>query len=230
MTDLVVPRSTYAAQRHRSPGAMAAAIAFNGGVIALLLAMPAARFILPDEDTLVTTNIEATAPPPPHEDPVVEKRKPVEPSIRDTARTDEKPLVTDPVFPLKGVTTIDGGSTIDTTADTGTIGPRIEPIDPPHVPIFIQTRLDPRYAETFKPDYPLDMRRLNKEGSVTVRVMVNEKGRVVSVELVKASEPAFFEAAKRQALGNWRFIPATRDGKAVSSDLVLTLKFRLEDG
>jgi protein TonB len=228
MADLVVSRSNYAAQRRRSPGAMIAAVALNGGVIALLLAMPAAKFIIEEPGILIGRNIEATKPPPPNQDPVI-KKTPIERPVTLTPQADDKPLVIEPILPLNGGPIVDGKTTIDPVISTGTGGTITEPVNPPHVPVFVQTRLDPRYAEDFKPDYPLDMRRLSKEGSVTVRVMVNENGRVVGVELIKASEPSFFEAAKRQALSRWRFLPATRDGKTVGSALTLTLTFRLED-
>ncbi len=229
MTDWVASRSNYAAQRRRSPGAMVAAIALNGGVITLLLALPAAQFMLPKEKTLMTENIFLSSPPPPNPDPVIEKRKPIETKVTTTKPVEDKPLVNDSIFPLDAGLKLDGKTGLDPIIGSGTGSVIADPVDPPHVPVFVQTKLDPRYADDFKPDYPLDMRRLAKEGSVTVRVMVNEKGRVVGVELVKASDSAFFEAAKRQALSRWRFIPATRDGKAVGSELTLTLTFRLED-
>jgi protein TonB len=229
MTDWVASRSNYAAQRRRSPGAMAAAIALNGGVVGLLLAMPAAKYIIDEPGILIGRNIEATKPPPPVEDPIIEKRKPIETQSKTATKADDKPFVNDPILPSDGGLTLDGKTGLDPVIGTGNGGVITEPVDPPHVPVFVQTRLDPRFADSFKPDYPLDMRRLGKEGNVTVRVMVNEKGRVVGVELVKASDPSFFEAAKRQALGRWRFVPATRDGKAVGSELTLTLTFRLED-
>ncbi len=62
-----------------------------------------------------------------------------------------------------------------------------------------------------------------------MRVTIDARGRVTAVEMVKASNPIFFEETKRQALKSWRFVAATRDGVAVESVQTMTVHFRLEE-
>ncbi|MEJ1973465.1 MAG: hypothetical protein WDM96_13690 [Lacunisphaera sp.] len=54
MSDLSLHRSGYATNRHRSPGALAAAIAINGGAFALILALPATQYVVDHGPDLVT--------------------------------------------------------------------------------------------------------------------------------------------------------------------------------
>jgi protein TonB len=67
------------------------------------------------------------------------------------------------------------------------------------------------------------------EGFATVRVLIGTDGRVKQVEAVKASDPAFLDATRKQALAKWRFLPATRDGEAVESWREMTVRFQLPD-
>ncbi len=62
-----------------------------------------------------------------------------------------------------------------------------------------------------------------------MRVNIDETGRVTAVELVKATNRAFFEETREQALRFWRFKPATSDGTPIASQQVLTVQFDLED-
>jgi protein TonB len=88
----------------------------------------------------------------------------------------------------------------------------LTPYVPPHVPVLVGARPDPRFARALQPDYPPSERRAEREGRVTVRVLVGIDGRVKQIELVSAASDQFFEATRRQALEKWRFTPATRDG------------------
>ena len=88
--------------------------------------------------------------------------------------------------------------------------------------------MDPAAMARFQPSYPSPLVRAGIEGAVTVRVLIGSDGRVKSVELVRATDPAFFEATKAQALRYWRFSPATTDGTATESWRTMTVKFKLE--
>ncbi|OHT17736.1 Gram-negative bacterial tonB protein [Sphingomonas haloaromaticamans] len=72
------------------------------------------------------------------------------------------------------------------------------------------------------------MARQEIEGVVVVRVLIGADGRVKAVEQVSTTDPAFFEATKRQALRAWRFRPATRDGVAVESWRTMRVKFEMQ--
>lgn len=113
-------------------------------------------------------------------------------------------------------------------AANGTGGAAIA--DPPPVPpVFAEPSVDPRYARDFQPPYPAEERRLGNAGLVQVRVLIGTDGRVKAIELVSSPGPAFFEVTRRQALGRWRFRPATRDGVPIERWRVMRVNFVLTD-
>jgi len=102
------------------------------------------------------------------------------------------------------------------------------PADPPPPdPVIVDAKIDPRYRSGFQPDYPSNLRRLEREGSVTVRALVGPDGRVRDVQMVRTDDAAFWEATRRHALRKWRFKAATRDGQPVESWYTLTVRFEL---
>lgn len=223
MSDLSLSRGGYA--NRRSPGALAAAVALNGGVVALLITIPAAKVIIEQAPRLVTYEVTPAPPPPPNVDkPKPEKqRNPIQKAVETPVRP------SDPVIPDIMVST--GGSAIDRGAfvDLPPIGDVGLQKETPHTPVLTAAKPDPRFADAFHPDYPPSLRRDGLEGSVTVRVTIDERGRVIAVEMVRATNTAFFEETRRQALKEWRFTPATRDGVPICTEQTMTVSFRLED-
>lgn len=94
-------------------------------------------------------------------------------------------------------------------------------------PVFKGAQINPRYAGALQPVYPPGMIREEREGVVTVRVLVGTDGRVKALEAVRADAPAFLEATRKQAISKWRFLPATRDGEPVESWREMTVRFEL---
>jgi protein TonB len=93
---------------------------------------------------------------------------------------------------------------------------------------FVQATIDPSATGRFQPDYPLSLIRAEIEGTATVRILIGTDGQVKQVVLVSATNPAFFDATRKQALRYWRFRPATTDGSPTESWRVMTVKFHLE--
>ena len=155
--------------------------------------------------------IAADKEPPPPPPPSVEPARPTTvDSVIRTASNDTGPVIA--MEPVKTVTP-----------------PLPIPIDPPKAePKFVQAGMDPSAMARFQPDYPLSLIRAGVEGSATVRVLIASDGRVKAVELVNASDPAFFEATRKQALRFWRFKAATTDGVATESWRTMTVRFKLQ--
>jgi protein TonB len=222
MTDFSVSRSGYS--NRRSPAALAAATILNGGIIALLIAIPAAIVTPAGEPPLRIRFIELSPPPPPVADPP--KPAPSKVDVKATPRpADPLPIAVDPFVEL-----------MKNPPYAGTVTPPVFPgkdevLTPVRSaePVIMKARPDPRFTDAFRPDYPPALRREGLEGNVRVRVTIDARGRVSAVELVSASNPIFFEETRRQALRSWRFVPATRDGVAVDSVQTMTVRFRLED-
>ena len=86
-----------------------------------------------------------------------------------------------------------------------------------------------RYRETPKPNYPESARRKGREGTVLLRVLVDDKGRAKSVEINKSSGDDMLDRAAREAIERWRFIPARYGEEAVESWIRIPVDFRLAD-
>ena len=67
------------------------------------------------------------------------------------------------------------------------------------------------------------------EGKVTIRVLVETDGRVRQASVLSATHADFGKAAEWQALNEWRFKPATRDGKPVEDWQTLTVRFDIKE-
>jgi len=197
----------------KSPYALAATVAVHAIVIGAILLMPGQKYIPKPEFIFPTKNIPEVELPPP---PEPEKTQPeVQPSVLDriveTATLPDTPVIRLAEIPV----------------DIIPYNPP-KPTDPLPAPVVVQARPDPRYMGDFQPGYPAAMLRQDVEGYAKVRVHISVRGRVDSVELVDATDTAFWEATRRQALKYWRFKPAMRDGVAVPSEQVMTVRFQLD--
>ncbi|MDL1980066.1 MAG: energy transducer TonB [Deltaproteobacteria bacterium] len=81
-----------------------------------------------------------------------------------------------------------------------------------------------------KPIYPYRARRLNIAGKVDVKFLVDEKGCVSNIKILKSTPPGIFDESVHKALASWRFSPGELDGRAVSTWVVTTIEFDMEAG
>ncbi|MHA6721671.1 energy transducer TonB [Sphingomonas sp. RS2018] len=210
-----------------SPATVIAAIAVNIGIVALI-ATAGGHFVRVDDDgTIAIRNIPLDDPPPPLPEPTTQpETKVLESTPLPTIPKAEVPI--DIVRPdsVAGTDVIPppGNPPLPGTGGAGSVS--VDPIAPP-APVLTDASPDPRAQ--FQPEYPQSERRAGTEGKVTVRVQIGADGRVIAVEQVSATTPAFFEATRRQALSRWRFRPATRDGVPVDSWRTMSLRFVMED-
>lgn len=223
-------RYSYGADQKFSPTAML----LTGGIVALVglgLMSMNAEAIKKHIIIIDGSNIPVPPPPQPKEKPVEIKKVEHQPKTNVTVVkpvTDVKPLTDSMVKPY------DPGP----VPFTPTIGKDLDPapyVPPPTPmppvaadPVITKVMRDPKYARAFQPDYPAAMQRLEKEGRVSVKVLVGTDGRVKQVEILSATDPAFAEATRRQAMGSWRFKPATRDGVAQEEWFTTSVVFRLD--
>ncbi len=211
--------SGYSGNR-RSPMAVGATIAVHVAVGALVLLMPPDTFTVFKEPPII--GYPVPEPQPPEADPPHQKKH---------KKETQKPSRHDPVTTVKDpeVDTTGGGTDTWTTSNSGGGTEVTTGADPVHVPVFVGPSLDPKRIRDFQPEYPGAMVRAQTEGYATVRVHIGTDGRVESVELVDTNDSAFWKVTRDQALRKWRFRPATRDGVAVPSERVMTVRFKLSD-
>ncbi len=84
----------------------------------------------------------------------------------------------------------------------------------------------PRFLNYAQPNYPLAARQQGREGTVVLRLTIDERGNLIQVEVVTSPSDGFAEAAV-EAVKRSTFAPAQRGGKAVASRAVLPMRFTL---
>ncbi|MFZ0797476.1 MAG: TonB family protein [Terriglobales bacterium] len=81
-----------------------------------------------------------------------------------------------------------------------------------------------RLAQSVPPKYPVEARSGATGGTVVLKEVVDENGKVVGVRLVEGN--ATLAAAAINAVKQWRYRPYIRDGKAQSFQTVVIVDFR----
>jgi protein TonB len=132
---------------------------------------------------------------------------------------------------LVGTTTITAASTVDKgsaadaaegdTATSTAIAPRattarVTPRSSAPVPI----------AGNPLPKYPISALRHGEGGEVVLQVRIDEKGQPIDVDVARRSGSRDLDRAAMQAVREWRFKPATRNGKPVSAVVELPVAFK----
>lgn len=80
------------------------------------------------------------------------------------------------------------------------------------------------------PDYPMNAAAAGFEGVAVIRFSVNEQGRVVDPDVVLSIPFSDFGESALDAVRRWRYEPATREGRPVRRDGVVTqFEFMLAD-
>lgn len=207
---------------HRArPGTLTLIVGAHALALALVMTakmeLPQRSFFPP---TVLTPIPETPEPPPP--DRLPPPRTPAEPSHIDSVR----PVVTD----LSGSLTVDPGPMILPNLDPR---PAVQPVPPDPVALAEPVRVGPKLAtsgERLRPPYPDSKRRLEEEAVLKLKLTIGPDGRVTAVEPVGAADPVFLDSARKHILKNWRYQPATEDGRPVGSTLTITMRFELEQG
>ena len=83
-------------------------------------------------------------------------------------------------------------------------------------------------ANCEKPEYPSASRRLEEEGTVSLRFLVGTDGKVIQAEVEKSSGYKRLDEAARAGLSRCAFKPATVDGKPEQGWATMKYTWRLE--
>jgi protein TonB len=97
--------------------------------------------------------------------------------------------------------------------------PTPEPVQAP--------RFDAAYLQNPAPPYPSASRSLGEQGRVVLRVQVSEEGRALQVLIDSSSGYPRLDRAARDAIANWRFVPARQGQKAVVDWVKVPFVFEL---
>lgn len=211
-------------------GGLSSAIALH--LIALGLLMMPAQVPLDAAPAESRTRYEPVfrTPPPPPPPPVeveVVKKAPLTPKPhptivppREVVRTPDTASSTTPSMTADEAPVIaDHGESLPPRGDEGgTEGGGV-----PMAGVALQ------YLRNPPPAYPRDALREGLEGTVLLRVLVDEAGRPVEVSIATGSgHRALDRAAREQVLRHWTFVPAQRNGRPVRAIGTVPVAFRID--
>ncbi|HEU0188347.1 MAG TPA: TonB family protein [Gallionellaceae bacterium] len=95
---------------------------------------------------------------------------------------------------------------------------------------FSAAQLDspPRLLGELQQIYPARARAAEVEGYVTLALLINERGEVEDVSVVRAQPAGYFEEAALNMLRKQRFSPPIKQNRAVKSRWLTTVHYRLQ--
>ncbi|MBM3392799.1 MAG: energy transducer TonB [Betaproteobacteria bacterium] len=104
------------------------------------------------------------------------------------------------------------------------------PAEPPWPvgPVSLGTELSVVCGERTPPAYPATARRLGEEGTVVLRVELDEAGTVAAARVASGSGHARLDEAAVAAVRNWRCRPALRDGRPIRAMALQPFRFVLQ--
>jgi protein TonB len=88
----------------------------------------------------------------------------------------------------------------------------------------------PLYQHNPPPSYPRQARERGWQGTTWLQVEVLADGNPGLVKVVRTSGYIMLDEASVQTVRAWRFQPATRDNKAISSWVEIPIRFELVNG
>ena len=208
--------------RRAYPNAMLAIIAGHVAVVALVMsAKMDIPQIIKDPRTTVFWVPKPKDPPPP--DPAPRHDPTPQTQIQELDRIER-------LVPTPGPSTnpFDPGPISRVGSEQVAGGTNLLPELPrAHVPVTLDAYLMTP-ASLLKPPYPESKIITGEEATLRLRLTIDDHGRVVAVDPVGRADAVFLAAARRHLIKNWRYRPASEDGRAIVSSLVITLRFQLD--
>lgn len=191
-----------------------------GAHVAVLAAVMSAKMELTVHPGPMVTKVDLIPAPKP------QRHHPVPTAPQPTNSWIDHPQPRVPLNPMP-LPQIDPGPTIDPGPIVSGGANITTDIHPIATPVRAGPQLLTPQSE-MKPPYPASKLLNEEEGAVTVRLTIDQQGRVIAVDPVGRADPAFLDAARRHLLAHWRFRPATEDGRTITSTTVVTLHFQLD--
>jgi protein TonB len=207
--------------RRSSPNALIFIVSAH--VVAIALIISANVTTTPRVVNRMPPVISVPLPKPPPPRPIQPTHKVQPKSALPQPRTETPPL-------------IESQESVTAVPDTGPfVGngtsemPALPPL-PQTTPVPVSTPAQPMTsAADLRPPYPPSKLAAGEEASLTLRLTIDENGRVIAVDPVGRADPVFLAAARKHLMAHWRYKPAMQGGRPVSSTAVVTLQFELDN-
>ena len=125
---------------------------------------------------------------------------------------------------VSGAAGVPGGGLISTSS---------HPARPPAPPVAFPTAsssgkaaTEPKLMSSTRPAYPALAKQSSTEGDVVVAADIDANGKVVGAKAI--SGPMYLRQAAVDAVGNWKYEPATLNGRPTSAQVSVKIQFRLK--
>lgn len=198
-------------------GAIAIVVLLHVGLVFALVQLDVIPISRPEPQLTVVTLIPDTTPAPPPPEEEIVPVKPVEPQIFIP-----KPVVVAPAPAPRLAVTAElpppEGIAVAAPAPTPTPGPPA-PVTAPDASAASLGNPSPRY--------PIESRRKREEGTVRLRVVITDDGRVKEIGVARSSGSERLDKAALDTVRRWKFRPGMQAGRAVEAIGFLNIPFKL---
>jgi len=210
--------------RQSSPNALLFVIC--GHIVLLAVAMSAKMAFAPEAVDPPTTiySVPIDKPPPPTPTQSRRQQPKVDNAVQPrTPQPTETPVAPEPQVPLSFGAALDPAP----SAGTGTIP--LPPLPPAPQPVGVSRDAQLLTAPSeLRPPYPQSKLFAEEEATLKLRLTTDQSGGVAAVDPLGRADAVFLASARRYLLAHWRYKPAMKDGRAVASSIVISLRFELD--
>lgn len=205
-------------------------LALEGRTPPLQLALPPqpvihASLIAVAQPSPLTLQSKIAEPPQPKSHPLKEPQPLAAPQIAVAAPAHSPPLQQSAALPAASAPSVTEPSNAAAAGAAAPAEADVVEEEGNYTPPSSQTA----YGLNPKPNYPEAVRRRGIEGVVQLQVLVDERGVPMAVDIKKSSGFSALDREAFKAVSRWRFEPARRAGVAVAGEVVVPVRFSLEE-
>jgi len=210
--------------------AMIVTLALEGAFLAMLLSLGVGTMLKPREEMKVLQLLPSREPPAAPAPPA-EPEKQMEQVVQPQPRTE---IIVPPpkvVIPTVSQPVVAAIAPPTPPAPVAASTPKPAPAAPSagSGPVSV-ANLNTNLLSGAPPAYPMGARRKREQGTVVLRLVIGEDGRVVDVTVQRSSGFAALDQAAVGAVRKWRWSPTIRDGRPIPITGLVQIPFVLKDG
>lgn len=97
-------------------------------------------------------------------------------------------------------------------------------------PVDATSYIPPSYRRLSPPDYPATAKSTGQQGTAVLKVGIDASGNVQTVDIADSSGVAELDRAASTAVERWTFNPASADGTAIGSQVLVPVQFIAANG
>jgi protein TonB len=192
----------------------------------LFLAIPLTQIFTEYSKTNTEIDALVLAPPPP---PILEDEPPPPPEPEEEPPPPEFEPPPPPISLEQLEIALEAGTGDAVGGDFAMPNLNINQNELGGIDLFDIEDLDKRPTSTKQvaPIYPMDARRRGLSGSVHAGFVIDKRGNVVSVRVIRSTDK-IFERPTIDSLRQWRFTPGEKNGRVVNTKADITIPFNIE--